>query len=200
MKTMHNKILSSIMAIGLATSAAFAASSTWDIDAYHSTVGFKVKHMMITNVTGSFDKFTGTIEADEADLTKSKVNVSIDMASVNTGVGKRDDHLRSADFFDVAKFPTMTFVSKSVKVLGKDKLQVTGDLTLHGVTKSVVLEVEGPSAAIKDPMGNTKRGASAVAKINRKDFGLTYNAVLETGGVAVGEEVTILLELELTKK
>jgi len=182
------------------TAAPTTTSTNWTIDADHSSVSFKVKHMMISNVNGNFAKFSGTIEADEKDLTKSKVNVSIDVTSISTGVTKRDDHLKSPDFFDVAKFPTMTFVSKSVKIVGKDKLAVTGDLTLHGVTKSVVLDVDGPSAAIKDSWGNTKRGASATTKINRKDFGLTWNQVIEAGGVAVGEEVTISLELELVKK
>lgn len=198
---MHfSKVRNSILAISLGAALSFAAPSSWEIDAYHSTIGFKVKHMMVSNVNGSFDKFTGTIEADEADLSKSKVNVSIDVASINTGVGPRDEHLRGADFFDVAKFPTITFVSKSVKVVSKNKLLVTGDFTMHGVTKTVVLDVEGPTAAIKDPQGNTKRGASATTKISRKDFGLAYNAVLEAGGVAIGDEVSITLELELTKK
>lgn len=198
---MHfSKIRKFVLAISLGFATAFAAPSIWDIDAYHSTIGFKVKHMMVSNVHGSFDKFTGTIEADEADLSKSKVNVSIDVTSINTGVGPRDEHLRGPDFFDAAKFPTITFVSKSVKVVSKTKLLVTGDFTMHGVTKSVVLDVEGPTAAIKDPQGNTKRGASATTKISRKDFGLAYNAVLEAGGVAIGDEVSITLELELTKK
>jgi len=189
-----------VISVALLASAGMAANTVWNIDADHSNVGFKVKHMMISNVNGNFAKFTGTIEADEADLTKSKVNVSIDVASVRTGVDKRDEHLRSPDFFDVAKFPTMTFVSKTVKVLAKDKLQVTGDLTLHGVTKSVILDVDGPTAAYKDPYGNIRRGITATTKINRKDYGLVYNAVLETGGVMIAEEVAIILELEVLKK
>lgn len=189
-----------VLAIGLGVAIAFAAPGSWEIDSYHSTIGFKVKHMMVSNVHGSFDKFSGTIEADEADLAKSKVNVSIEVSSVNTGVGARDEHLRGADFFDVAKFPTMKFVSKSVKVVSTEKLQVTGDLTMHGVTKSVVLDVEGPTASIKDPQGKIKRGATATTKISRKDFGLVYNSVLEAGGVAIGDEVFITLELELNKK
>jgi polyisoprenoid-binding protein YceI len=127
------------------------------------------------------------------------VEVTIDTNSINTNVTKRDEHLRSADFFDVAKFPTMTFVSKKVAKAGQERLKVTGDLTLHGVTREVVLDVEGPSSESKDLYGNIRRGATATTKINRKDFGLVWNKALETGGVAVGEEVTITLEIEMIK-
>jgi polyisoprenoid-binding protein YceI len=179
---------------------AFASASTWNIDPDHSNVGFKVRHLMVSNVKGSFNKHSGTVDINDKDITKSKVEVTIDTISINTNVQKRDEHLRSADFFDVAKYPTMTFVSKKVAKAGKDKLKVTGDLTLHGVTRQVVLEVEGPSKESKDPWGNIRRGATASTKINRKDFGLVWNAALETGGVAVGEEITITLEIELLKK
>jgi len=158
-----------------------------------------VRHQMVSNVKGSFDKYTGTVDINDKDITKSKVEVSIDTNSINTNVQKRDEHLRSADFFDVANFPTMTFVSKKVVKAGKDKLKVTGYLTLHGVTKEVVLDVEGPSKESRDPMGKTRSGATASTKINRKDFGLVWNKVLETGGVAVGEEVAISLEIEMIK-
>lgn len=178
---------------------ALASASTWNIDPDHSSVGFKVRHLMVSNVKGSFEKHKGTVEINEKDITKSKVAVTIDTASVNTNVVKRDEHLRSADFFDVAKYPTMTFVSKSVAKAGKGKLKVTGDLTLHGVTKQVVLNVEGPAKESKDPWGNLRSGVTASTKINRKDFGLVYNAALETGGVAVGEEVDINLEIEMIK-
>ena len=189
--------LSTIIALAL---PAFAFASTWTIDSDHSHVGFKVRHLMVSNVKGSFEKFTGTVEIDDKDITKSKVEVTIDTNSINTNVQKRDEHLRSADFFDVAKFPTMTFVSKKVAKAGKDNLKVTGDLTLHGVTKQVVLAVEGPSKESKDPWGNMRRGATATTTINRKDFGLVWNKALETGGVAVGEEVTITLEIEMIRK
>jgi len=178
---------------------AMAAAATWTIDPEHSSVGFKIRHLMVSNVKGSFDKYVGTVELDEKDITKSKVAVSIETASINTNVQKRDDHLRSADFFDVATYPTMTFKSKKVAKAGKDKLKVTGDLTLHGITKEVVLTVDGPSKETKDPWGNIRRGASATATINRKDFGLTWNKALETGGVVVGDEVTILIEIEMIK-
>ncbi|NJD92289.1 MAG: YceI family protein [Geobacter sp.] len=179
---------------------ALATAATWTIDPDHSNIGFKVKHLMVSNVKGNFEKHNGTVDINDKDITKSKVEVTIDTNSINTGVQKRDEHLRSADFFDVAKFPTMTFVSKKVAKAGKDKLKVTGDLTLHGVTKEVVLKVEGPSKESKDPWGNIRKGATATATINRKDFGLNWNKALETGGVLVGEEIAINLEIEMIKK
>lgn len=188
--------LSTIIALSL---PALASATTWNIDPDHSSVGFKVRHLMVSNVKGSFDKHTGVVNINDKDITKSKVEVSIDTASINTNVVKRDEHLRSADFFDVAKFPTMTFVSKKVARAGKDKLKVTGDLTLHGITKQVVLDVEGPTGESKDPWGVIRSGAFASTKINRKDFGLVWNKALETGGIAVGEEITISLEIEMIK-
>lgn len=189
--------ITTIIALAL-PSLVFA--STWVIDPDHSNVGFKVRHLMVSNVHGSFGKYTGTVVADDNDITKSKVEVSIDTSSINTNVQKRDEHLRSADFFDVAKFPTMTFTSTKVTKIGKDKLKVTGNLTLHGVTRQVVLDVKGISRESKDLYGNIRRGATATTTINRKDFGLTWNKVLETGGIAVGEEVTITLEIEMIRK
>lgn len=194
------KIIASISTIIALALPAFAFATTWTIDPEHSNVGFKVKHLMVSNVRGSFEKHTGIVEINDKDVTKSKVEVSIETNSINTNVQKRDEHLRSADFFDVATFPTMTFVSKKVAKAGKDKLKVTGDLTLHGVTKQVVLDVEGPTRESKDPWGNIRKGATATTKINRKDFGLVWNTALETGGVAVGEEITITLEIEMIKK
>jgi len=189
--------ISTIIALVL---PAFAFASTWVIDPEHSNIGFKVRHLMVSNVKGSFDKYTGTVDINDKDITKSKVEVTIDTKSINTNVQKRDEHLRSADFFDVAKFPVMTFVSKKVTKAGNGKLKVTGDLNLHGVTKEVVLDVEGLSQEIKDPWGNIRRGATASTKINRKDFGLVWNKALETGGVVVGDEITITLEIEMIKK
>ena len=189
--------LSAIIALALPT---FASATTWTIDPDHSDVGFKVKHLMVSNVKGNFEKYTGVVEINDKDITKSKVQVNIDTNSINTNVQKRDEHLRSADFFNVAKYPAMTFVSKKVAKAGKDKLKVTGDLTLHGITKQVVLNVEGPTRESKDPWGNIRKGATATTKINRKDFGLVWNAALETGGVTVGEEITITLEIEMIKK
>lgn len=193
------RLLASISTIIALALPALASAATWNIDPDHSNIGFKVRHLMVSNVKGSFDKHTGVVEINDKDITKSKVQVTIDTASINTNVQKRDEHLRSADFFDVAKFPTMTFVSKKVAKAGKDKLKVTGDLTLHGITKEVVLNVEGPSKESKDPWGNIRSGATASTKINRTDFGLVWNKALETGGVVVGEEVTITLEIEMIK-
>ncbi|MSM40970.1 MAG: protein yceI precursor [Geobacter sp.] len=189
--------ISTVIALALPVSA---LASTWTIDPDHSNIGFKVRHLMVSNVKGNFLKYSGTVEINDKEITKSKVEVSIDTNSISTNVQKRDDHLRSADFFDVAKYPTMTFVSKKVATAGKDRLKMTGDLTLHGITREVVLDVEGPTRESKDPWGNIRRGATATTKINRKDFGLLWNAVLETGGVAVGDEIMITLEIEMIKK
>lgn len=194
------KIVASITAIIAMSLPLVASASTWTIDPDHSNVGFKVRHLMVSNVKGNFDKHTGAVELNDKDITKSSVEVTIDTSSINTNVQKRDDHLRSADFFDVAKYPTMTFVSKKVAKAGKDKLKVTGDLTLHGVTRQVILDVEPFSKESKDPWGNFRRGTTASTKINRKDFGLVWNKALETGGVAVGEEVAITLEIEMIRK
>ena len=189
--------ISTIIALALPT---FAFATTWTIDPDHSNVGFKVRHLMVSNVKGNFEKHTGVVEINDKDITKSKVEVSIDTNSINTNVQKRDEHLRSADFFDVAKYPTMTFVSKKVAKAGKDRLNITGDLTLHGVTRQVVLDVEPISKESKDPWGNIRRGTAATTKIDRKDFGLTWNKGLETGGVLVGDEITITLEIEMIRK
>ena len=188
------------VAFGLAFAMpSMALASDWDIDGGHSSAQFSVRHLMVSNVRGEFGKVTGTVKLDDKDITKSVVEATIDVGSINTRDEKRDGHLKSPDFFDVAKFPTITFKSK--KVAGKaGKLKVTGDLTIHGVTKEVVLDVEGPAKEAKDPWGNVKSGAAAFIKINRKDFGLGWNKALETGGVVVGEEVSITLDIELLKK
>jgi len=178
---------------------ATASAATWDIDPAHSTIEFSVKHMMVSTVKGLFEKVKGTIELDDKDVTKSTVEVTIDLTSVNTHEPKRDGHLKSPDFFDVAKYPTATFKSTKVQKAGK-KLKVTGDLTLHGVTKPVVLDVEGPSAASKTPFGTTVRGVHATGKVDRKDFEIGWNKVLDNGGVLVGNEVTLEFNAELTEK
>ena len=193
------RIMLTAAAMAIMAIPAVSRASTWNIDPDHSNIGFKVRHMMVTNVKGEFGKFKGTVTLDDQDITRSKVEVTIDTASVNTRVAKRDDDLRSPNFLDVARFPSMSFVSKKVEKAGEGKLRVTGDLNLHGVTREVVLEVEGPSAEGKDPWGNMRRGASAATQINRKDFGLVWNKTIETGGVLVGDEVNIMLEVELVK-
>lgn len=177
-----------------------AFASTWDVDGSHSSAGFTVRHMMVSNVNGSFNVKSGAVNLDDKDITKSTVEAVLDATTVNTGNAKRDEHLKAPDFFDTAKYPTITFKSNKVEKAGEGKLKVSGDLTMHGVTKPVVLDVTGPSQESKDPWGNTRRGVQATTKLNRKDFGLTYNTALETGGVAVGEEVTVNLDLSLVKK
>lgn len=176
-----------------------ALATVWNIDPDHSTVGFKIRHLMVSNVNGHFTSYSGSIDLNDTDITKSKVDVSIDAASIDTNVAKRDEHLRSPDFFDVSKYPKITFVSKSISKAGPERLLVKGDLTIHGVTREVVLDVEGPTAESRDPWGNIRRGATATAKINRKDFGLNWNAALEAGGVLVGDEVSISIDVELIK-
>ena len=174
-------------------------TTTWNIDPVHSVAEFKVKHMMISNVKGQFTRVKGVLTLDETDLTKSRVEASIDAASINTRDDQRDAHLKSADFFDVEKFPALSFKSTKITRIGDGELAVAGDLTIHGVTRNVVFTVEGPTAPAKDPWGNTRRGLSATTKINRKDFGLTWNSALETGGILVGEEVTITLDVQFVK-
>ncbi|MEO8129575.1 MAG: YceI family protein [Bryobacteraceae bacterium] len=174
--------------------------SQYEIDPAHTRAHFKVRHLMVSNVRGEFSKVTGSATYDPSDLSSAKLEATIDASTVNTSEPQRDEHLKSPDFLDVAKFPTITFVSKSFAKTGADTLKVTGDLTIHGVTKEVVLNVEGPTDEVKDPWGNVKAGATATTKINRKDFGLTWNQALETGGLLVGEDITITLDVEFTRK
>jgi polyisoprenoid-binding protein YceI len=172
----------------------------YDIDPTHSSAHFSVRHLMISNVKGEFTKVSGTVTFDPDDPKASKVEATIDVASLHTRDEQRDGHLKSAEFFDAAKFPEIKFVSKSVEPDGHDEYVVKGELTIHGVTKEVALQVEGPTPPVKDPWGNMKAGAAATTKIDRRDFGLTWNAALETGGVMVGDEIKINLELELTRR
>jgi polyisoprenoid-binding protein YceI len=181
------------------STAVSTETSTWNIDPVHSTAQFKVKHMMISNVKGEFTKITGKLELDEADITKSRVEAFIDATTINTREADRDTHLKSADFLDVEKFPNLSFKSTQIAKKGAGELSVEGDLTMRGVTRKVVFEVEGPSAATKDPWGNTRIGLSATTRVHRKDFGLNWNAVLEAGGILVGEEVAISLDVEFIK-
>ena len=174
-------------------------TATWNIDPVHSAAEFKVKHLMISNVKGQFTAVTGAMILDEADVTKSRIEASIEAASVNTCDAQRDAHLKSADFFDAEKFPTLSFKSTRVTRTADGELAVTGDLNIHGVTREVVFAVEGPTPPAKDPWGNIRVGLSASTKISRKDYGLTWNGALETGGVLVGDEVTITLEVEFVK-
>jgi polyisoprenoid-binding protein YceI len=176
-----------------------ASTITWKIDPAHSRAEFKVKHMMISNVKGSFSSLTGTLIEDTADPTRSQVEATIDISSITTGDEQRDAHLKSADFFHHEQHPVMTFESTKIEKKGDEEYAVTGDLTVRGVTKRLTFAVEGPSAPGKDPWGNTRIGLSATTKINRKDFGLTWNAALETGGFLVGEDVQIVLDVQFIK-
>jgi polyisoprenoid-binding protein YceI len=179
---------------------AAAAATTWQIDPAHTAAQFAVKHLMISTVRGEFKGVTGTVNWDDADITKCTIDVTIDTKTVTTGEEKRDQHLKSPDFFDVEKFPTMTFKSKKVESAGAGKLKVTGDLTIHGVSKEVVLSVEGPTPAVKDPWGNTRVAISATTQVNRQDFGVKWNANMDGGGVVVGDTVNITIDLEMVKQ
>lgn len=189
------KLIAALLSV--APVLAFGGTSTWSVDPSHSTVGFSVRHLVISKVRGDFTKFSGTVKLDEADVTRSSVEATIDVGSIDTRVADRDGHLKSPDFFDAAKFPTITFKSTKVAKAGKDRLRVTGDLTLRGVTRPVTLEVEA-SPEVKGMYGEVRRGYSATAKIDRKDYGLTWNKLVEAGP-AVGDEVLLSLELEAVK-
>jgi polyisoprenoid-binding protein YceI len=178
--------------------ATITTTTTWNIDPAHS-VAELVKHMMISNVKGQFAKVTGVLTLDESDLTDSRVEALIEAASIETRDAQRDAHLKSADFFDVEKFPTLSFESTHISHGRDGELAVEGDLTIRGVTRKVLFAVEGPTPPVKDPWGNTRVAVSAATKINRKDFGLTWNTALETGGILVGDEVTITLDVEFVK-
>ena len=177
-----------------------AANSNWQIDPAHSSAQFSVRHMAISTVRGAFSKVTGSVVLDDKDVSKSTVEVTIDANSVDTRVPDRDNDLRSEKFFDVVHYPSITFKSKRVEQVAPGKLKVTGDLTIRGTTKEVVLDVEGPTAPMKDPWGNTRNAATATTKINRQDFGVKWNATLDNGGVVVGDDVSIIIDVELVKK
>jgi polyisoprenoid-binding protein YceI len=200
MKRLAPAALFTLAALALPALAAAQAAqaTTWNIDPAHTHSSFTVRHLVISNVRGEFGKTTGTLQLDEKDLSRSSVEATIDTSSIDTRVADRDTHLKSPEFFDVQKYPSMTFKSTKVEKAGKGKLKVTGNLTIKDVTKPVVLNVEGPTAEIKDPWGNTRRGISATGTINRKDFGLNWSKTVEAGPV-VGDEVKIEIEAELLK-
>jgi polyisoprenoid-binding protein YceI len=172
--------------------------TTWNIDTSHSGVHFSVRHMVIAKVRGAFDRFSGSVLLDEVNPAASKVSVRIDAASIDTREEKRDAHLRSADFFDVEKYPELTFESTKVEKLDDERYRVTGALTIHGITKEVVLDAESLGTG-KDPWGNDRIAFSATTSVNRKDFGLSWNQALETGGVLVGEKIDISLDVQAVK-
>jgi polyisoprenoid-binding protein YceI len=188
------------LAVLLLSIPALAFGATYQIDPDHSSFQFKVRHMTVSNVRGEFKKVKGAVFIDGNDLTSLKVEVTLDAASLNTDNAKRDDHLRSEDFFDVARYPTITFVSKKVTRVDENRLKMVGDLTIHGVTREVFVEVDGPSPEVKDPGGNIRRGGTGTLKINRKDFGMAWHKTLDNGGLVIGDEVNISVEVELVRK
>ncbi len=191
-------MLRTIVALSL-LSPLLASAAEYELDATHSYVGFTIRHMMVVNQRGQFQKARGLLRYDDGDPARSSVEAAVDLASIDTREPKRDEHLRSPDFFDVARYPTMTFRSTRFERVG-ERWKITGELSLHGVTRPVVLDAGPLSPESRDPYGVVKVGTSATSTINRKDFGLTWNRVLETGGIAVGDDVQIVLELEFNKK
>jgi len=194
------RTISTVALAGVLSLPASAATSTWQIDPNHSAAQFAVRHLAISTVRGAFTKVSGTIQFDDKDVSKSSVEVRIDAASVDTRVADRDKDLRGDHFFDVEKYPTLTFKSTKVEQEAPGKLKVTGDLTIHGVTKQVVLDVEGPTAPMKDPWGNQRVAANATTKINRQEFGVKWNAKMDSGGWVVGDDVEITIDVEMVQK
>ena len=199
METNRLSLVLVVLAITLAVPIA-ASADTWNIDPVHSTVEFTVRHMTISSVRGQFDKVAGTITAKDKDPSSVSIEATIDTASIDTRSSDRDADLKSANFLDVAKYPTMTFKSKKIEAAGPGKWKVIGDLTLHGVTREVTLDVEGPRGPIKDPWGNTRAGAFATTTISRKAFGLTWNKMIEAGGAVVGDAVSVTINVEAVKQ
>jgi polyisoprenoid-binding protein YceI len=196
-----NWISRTLIVLVVVIAAPLAASAdTWQIDSVHTTVGFSVRHMTISTVRGQFNKVAGTITANDNDPATAVIEATIDTTSIDTHSPDRDSDLKSANFLDVAKYPTMTFKSKKIEAAGPGKYNVVGDLTLHGVTKEVTLAVEATGAPIKDPWGNMRAGATATTTINRKDFGLTWNKMIEAGGAVVGDAVAVEIDVEAVKK
>jgi len=188
------------VAVVLLAVPALARASTWQIDPAHTSVQFAVRHLMVSTVRGELGKAAGSVTLDESDLTKSSVEATVDVTAINTREPRRDEHLKSPDFLDAAKYPTITFKSTKVEKVADDHYKVTGDLTIRGVTKSTVLDVTGSPKPINDPMGNVKLGGSATTRINRQDFGVSWSKSLDGGGVVVGDDVDITIDIELVKK
>jgi polyisoprenoid-binding protein YceI len=187
-------------AVLLLATPALAGASTWKIDPAHSAAHFAIKHLVVATVRGDMGPIAGTLELDETNPAKSTVTATVDATAINTRDAKRDEHLRSPDFLDTAKYPTITFTSTKVEKVSDTQYKVTGDLTLRGVTKPVVLTVEGSPTPVKDPFGNTKLGGTATTRINRQDFGIAWSKSLDAGGLVVADEVDITIDLELTKQ
>ena len=186
-----------VLALGL---SGLASADTWVLDPAHSTSTFTARHMMITNVTGVFETTKGTLEYTPGETNSVKADIAIETKTINTRNTRRDDHLRSNDFLNAEKFPAITFKSKRVQNVKPESFELVGDLTIRDVTKEVVLKVDGPSAPIKDPQGNRRVGANASTTINRKDFGVNWSRAIEAGGVVVGDEIKINLEVQAVEK
>jgi len=199
---MKNLVLAGLLVFSVASFAKDkAAAETWNIDTAHSSAKFKIKHMTISTVSGAIGNVQGAFTLEDPKNVKTlKMEANLDMKTINTNDAKRDEHLRNPDFFDAAKYPTMKFVSKEIVPTSGGKFKVVGDLTIKDVTKPVTLESDGLTPAVKDPWGNEKRGFAAKGKINRKDWGITYNKKLDSGGWIIGEDVNIEIEVELEKK
>jgi polyisoprenoid-binding protein YceI len=193
-----NRVIAATVGLLALAGAAFSGQQTYQIDSSHSAATFSVRHLMISNVKGEFGKITGTIVYDADNLAASKVEAVIDATTINTREPKRDAHLKSADFFEVDKYPTITFKSKEFRKTG-GKLQVSGDLTMHGVTREVVLDIDGPTPELTQ-RGSARIGAAATTTISRKDWGLTWNRAIEAGGVTVGDEVKIAIDIEAIRR
>lgn len=194
------KLLQVVALVAAFALPSIAQVNRYDVDSAHSAAHFSVRHLGISTVRGHFSKVTGKIQVDEKDATKSQIDVTIDVNTLDTSEPNRDKDVKSENFLDAAKYPTMTFKSKNISAVADGKLKMTGDLNIHGVTREVTFDVDGPSPEIKDPWGNLRRGAQATAKINRKDFGVSWNKVMDNGGVVVGDELTITIDLEMTRK
>src|SRR3954453_1416778 len=192
-------VVRSALAVAFSLPASTPAS-TWKIDPAHSSAQFSVRHLAISTVRGAFSSVNGSVNYDDKDVSKSTIDVTIDVNSVDTRQPDRDKDLKSDKFFDTATYPNITFKSTKVEQAGVGKLKVTGDLTIRGTTKSVVLDVEGPTAPIKDPWGNSRVAASATTKVNRQDYGVKWNAKLENGGVVGGDDVNIIIDVELVQQ
>jgi len=200
LKTLFTRFVFVAAMLAILTASGVAATAPWRIDPQHTAAQFSVRHLAISTVRGQFSNVKGTVQWDDEDITKSTVDISIDVNSVDTREPKRDAHLKSADFFDAAKYPEMTFKSKKIEKAADGKLKVTGDLTIRGTTREVILDVDGPTNPIKDMQGMQRAALTATTKINRQDYGVKWNATMDNGGVVVGDEISIVIDLEMIKQ
>ena len=195
-----SRLLRITIAVAALAAPALTFASTWEIDPAHTNAQFAVKHLVISTVRGQLGKVTGTVNLDDSDITKSSVRATIDATGIDTREPKRDEDLRGPDFLDVAKYPTITFTSKKVEKVGDGTYKVTGDLTIRGVTKEAVLSLQGSPQPLKDPFGNVKMGGVATTRINRQDFGVSWSKSLDGGGLVVGDDVDVTIDVEVAKK